>query len=88
MSKLSVKERMLAALSQTEGYNTFTVRAAQRRFGVTNVAARINELREEGHVIYTNTRTTANGQKISFYRLGTPTKALVRTALQAGYSLV
>jgi len=84
--KLSAKEKMLAALKQTSGYNTFTTKQAQRRFGITNVAARIDELRQEGNVIYTNTKVV-DGQKVSFYRLGTPTKALVRAALSSGYSL-
>lgn len=84
--KLSAKEKMLSALKQTSGYNTFTTKQAQRRFGITNVAARIDELRQEGHVIYTNTKVV-DGQKVSFYRLGTPTKALVRAALSSGYSL-
>lgn len=84
--KLSAKEKMLVALKKTSGYNTFSTKQAQRRFGITNVAARIDELRQEGHVIYTNTKVV-DGQKVSFYRLGTPTKAMVRTALAAGYSL-
>ena len=84
--KLSAKEKMLVALKQTSGYNTFSTKQAQRRFGITNVAARIDELRQEGNVIYTNTKVV-DGQKVSFYRLGTPTKALVRAALSAGYSL-
>lgn len=87
MEKLPVKERMLEVLKKTEGYNTFTVKQAQRRFGIKNVGARIHELRQEGHCIYTNTRTLKDGRKINFYRLGTPTKALVQTALKAGYSL-
>ena len=84
--KLSEKEKMLVALKQTSGYNTFSTKQAQRRFGITNVAARIDELRQEGNVIYTNTKSV-DGKKVSFYRLGTPTKAMVRTALAAGYSL-
>lgn len=76
---------MLAALKQTEGYNTFTTKQAQRRFGIQNVSARIEELRKEGNVIYTNTRVV-DGQKVSFYRMGTPTKAMVKSALRAGYS--
>lgn len=87
MSKLTAKEKMLAALKQTSGYNTFTTKQAQRRFGIKNVAARIDELRQEGHVIYTNQRTLEDGRKISYYRLGTPTKAMVKAALSAGYSL-
>jgi hypothetical protein len=87
MEKLNVKDRMLAVLKQKEGYNTFTVKQARRRFGIENVAARISELRQEGHCIYTNTKTLQDGRKINFYRLGTPTKGLVKAALQSGYSL-
>ena len=86
MSKLSAKQKMLAALKQTEGYNTFTTKQAQRRFGLTNVSARIEELRKEGNCIYTNTKVV-DGQKVAFYRLGTPTKGLVKAALKAGYNL-
>lgn len=79
----SVKEKMLATLSKADGYNTFTVAQARARYGVTNVAARIAELREEGHPIYTNTRTLADGRKISFYRLGQPTKRMVAEGIKA-----
>ena len=85
MKTLSTKQKMLAALKQTSGYNTFTTKQAQRRFGIQNVAARIDELRKEGNCIYTNTKTV-DGQKVAYYRLGTPSKALVQAALSAGYS--
>jgi biotin operon repressor len=83
--KLSAKQKMLNALKQSEGYNTFTVAQAQRRFGITNVTARIDELRQEGNCIYTNTKVV-DGKKVKYYRLGTPSKALVQAALSAGYS--
>lgn len=86
MAKLSAKERMLNVLKKQDGYNTFTTAQAQRRFGISNVSARIDELRQEGYCIYTNTRTTNDGRKVRFYRLGTPTKAMVQAALRAGYS--
>jgi hypothetical protein len=76
---MNVKQKMLLALSKTEGYNTFTTAQARVRFGITNVAARINELRKEGHAIYTNTKTLEDGRKISFYRLGKPTKRMSAT---------
>ena len=86
MSKnLSAKQKMLNALQQTSGYNTFTVKQAQRRFGITNVTARIDELRQEGNCIYTNTKVV-DGKKVAYYRLGTPSKGLVKAALKAGYS--
>ena len=84
--QLSAKQKILNYLSKSEGYNTFTTAQAQSRFGISNVSARIDELRQEGHCIYTNTKTLDNGRKIKFYRLGTPSKALVRAALSAGYS--
>jgi len=83
MSKMTTKEKMLAALSKTDGYNNFTTAQARARFGITNVAARINELREDGHAIYTNSKTLANGRKISFYRLGQPTKRMVAEGIKA-----
>ena len=87
MSKtLSAKQKMLAVLKKQDGYNTFTTKQAQRRFGISNVAARIDELRQEGHCIYTNSRKLEDGRKITYYRLGNPTKAMVKAALRAGYS--
>ena len=85
-TKLSAKEKILKYLSKTDGYNTLSVAQARARFGIQNVSARIDELRQEGHCIYTNTVTKNDGTKTSVYRLGTPTKAMVRAALKAGYS--
>lgn len=84
MTKLSAKQKMLNALSKDEGYNTFTTEQARRRFGITNVAARIEELRKEGHVIYTNEVTTADGTKVASYRMGKPSKAFIAAAYEAG----
>jgi predicted transcriptional regulator len=83
----SAKTKILNYLSKTSGYNTLTVAQARARFGITNVSARIDELRQEGHVIYTNTKTRGDGSKVASYRMGKPTKAMVKTALQSGYSL-
>ena len=84
--KLSAKQRILNYLSKSEGYNTLSVAQARARFGIQNVAARIDELRQEGHCIYTNTKRRADGSKVQIYRVGSPTKAMVRAALKSGYS--
>ena len=84
-TKLSAKEKILAYLSKTEGYNTLTVAQARARFGIQNVSARIDELRQEGHVIYTNTKSRGDGSKVASYRIGKPTKAMVRAAYAAGF---
>ena len=67
--KLSAKQRILNFLSKKQGYNTLSVAQARARFGVQNVSARIEELRQEGHCIYTNTKRRADGRDRKSTRL-------------------
>jgi len=53
---------------------------AEGLFGVTNLAARVSELRAEGHSIYTN--KTKSGK--TAYRLGTPSRRMVALAYAVG----
>lgn len=78
----SVKSKVLAYLSKETGYNTLTARKMQSTWGVANPSALINDLRNEGHAIYLNTRVV-NGEKVSFYRLGTPTKRMIAEGIAA-----
>lgn len=80
---MSAKSKVLAYLSKAGQYNTLTATKMQSVFGVKNPSALINELRSEGHAIYLNTRKTPSGEKVSFYRLGTPTKRMVAAGIQA-----
>ena len=80
MSKLSTKEKLVRYFLNPV-YNTLNVAQAQSRFGITNVSARINELRKEGFAIYTNTKTLEDGRKITFYRLGTPSQRYTRNLI-------
>jgi hypothetical protein len=49
---------------------------AEGLFGVTNLSARVSELRAEGYSIYTN--KTKNGK--TAYRLGKPSRRMVALA--------
>jgi hypothetical protein len=80
---MSTKAKVLAYLSKDSAYNTLTAQKMQSVFGVANPSATINELRNEGNSIYLNSRINANGSKVSFYRLGTPTKRVVAAGLRA-----
>ena len=80
---MSVKQKILSFLSKDDGYNTLTVAQARARFGITNVAARIDELRKDGYSIYTNTKSLEDGRKVTFYRLGSPSKRVVAAGVQA-----
>ena len=77
---MSAKQKILNYLSKEGPYNTLTVAQAQSRFGITNVGARIEELRAEGHCIYTNKKTLADGRRITYYKLGKPTKKMIAAA--------
>ena len=80
---MSAKQKVLAYLSKSGDYNTLTTNKMTSQFGVANPSALINELRSEGHSIYLNTRINANGDKVSFYRLGSPTKRVVAAGVAA-----
>ena len=80
---MSAKSKVLSYLSKGSSYNTLTAAKMQSVFGVANPSATINELRNEGHAIYLNSRVNTNGEKVSFYRLGTPTKRIVAAGIAA-----
>ena len=80
---MTAKQKVLNYLSKDSDYNTLTAQKMQSVFGVANPSATINELRNDGHAIYLNTRINSNGEKVSFYRLGTPTKRMVAAGIAA-----
>jgi hypothetical protein len=80
---MTTKSKILAYLSKDGAYNTLTAAKMQSVFGVANPSAAINDLRNEGHAIYLNSRINSNGEKVSFYRLGTPTKRMVAAGIAA-----
>jgi hypothetical protein len=82
---MNATQKILTAL-KSETSNTFTTKQARSRFGIKNVAARIFDLRQEGHCIYTNTKKLSDGTKTTEYRLGKPSRAMVKAALAAGVS--
>ena len=79
---MSVKSKVLAYLSKDSEYNTLTAQRMKSTWGVANPSALINDLRNEGHAIYLNSRVV-NGEKVFFYRLGAPTKRMVAEGIAA-----
>ena len=68
-NKLSTKQKMLTFLKKKTGQNTFTVAQGRNLFKVSNVSARISELRQDGHKIKTTVKTTKSGNTTSVYQL-------------------
>lgn len=69
--KLSAKQRMLNTLKR-KSHNTFSVEVARERFGVKNVAARIDELRKDGHSINTVSKKS-QGKTVRYYKMAPAT---------------
>lgn len=63
----SAKSRILSFLNKTVGRNTLSVKQARAQFGISNVSARVAELRQDGYGIITY--PVASGAKV--YRLVT-----------------
>ena len=80
---MSVKSKVLAYLSKDSEYNTLTAQKMQSVFGAANPSAVVDDLRKDGHAIYLNTRINSNGEKVAFYRLGTPTKRMIAAGIRA-----
>ena len=70
--------KLVAALESGE---ELTAKQIASRFNIANPTAVIANLRNEGHVIYTNSRKNHRGATVSKYRIGKPTKRLVAAGL-------
>lgn len=77
---MSQNERLVRWLSSGR---TITARQARARFGIANLRARVNDLRNDGFCVYTN--TTSAG---TTYRMGTPSRAIVAAAYSKAGSSV
>jgi predicted transcriptional regulator len=53
---------------------------ARSRFGITNVSARVSEIRRAGFAVYCNEKKTPKGDTITVYQLGRPTRRMVSIA--------
>lgn len=76
----SVSNRVLSALQSGE---RLTAKQISARYGVANPHNVVYNLRNQGYAIYANERTNSKGEVKSFYRLGTPTRAVVAAGMKA-----
>lgn len=63
-----------------------TAKQIKSMFKLANPTAAVSELRRKGVCIYSNEATLYTGAKTTKYRVGTPSKAMVAAAFQAGFT--
>ena len=81
MSTVTKKSQVLGALQTND--RGLTAAQISARFGVGNVRATISDLRMDGFAIYANQSTDTKGRVKTFYRLGTPSRAVVAAGYRA-----
>ena len=82
MTKVTKESKVLEAL-QADTAKGLTAAQMTSRFGVANPTATVSALRQKGYAIYANSRTNKGGETRTFYRLGTPTKAVIAAGYKA-----
>jgi hypothetical protein len=79
----------MTKLSRLEAYlnsgATATPRQITGMFGLENPTSAIFTLRNKGLCIYTNSATLKNGKRTVKYKLGQPSKSMVKLAHSFGY---
>lgn len=75
---MSKSKKLLGAFVSGDELTTKQIRS---RFGIANPTSAVDGLRKQGYAIYSNPRTNGSGESKNFFRLGTPSRAVVA----AGY---
>jgi len=60
-----------------------TASAAEKRFGVKNLAAEASRIRKNGYAVYANQRKAANGVEVTEYVMGKPSREIVALGYKA-----
>jgi predicted ArsR family transcriptional regulator len=82
MSNTTTKEsRVLEALKANN--RGLTAAQIESQFGVGNARSTVSALRMKGFAIYANQHTDTKGRTKTFYRLGTPSRAVVAAGYKA-----
>jgi len=75
--------RVLEALKIESLGKGLTAAQIESRFGVGNARATVSSLRMKGYAIYANQSTDTKGRTKTFYRIGTPSRAIVAAGNRA-----
>lgn len=78
---LTKEDKVLNALRNT--YRGLTAAQIESRFSVGNARSTVSDLRMKGYPIYANRHTDTKGRTKTFYRLGTPSRAVIAAGYKA-----
>jgi len=67
-------------LTNLKNGREFTAKQIKGTFGIAHPASAVRNLREQAYCVYSNAAKLADGTKTVKYRLGVPSKRMVRLA--------
>lgn len=79
-SKESKTQKLLNALQNGEA---MTASQISKRFSIGNPSAEVSRIRQAGFAVYANQRRAGNNVRVTEYRLGTPSRALIAAGYRA-----
>jgi len=72
--------KLLTAMQMGE---SLTQSQAEKRFGIKNIAAEASRIRQAGFAVYANSRKAGNHVRVTEYRIGKPSRALIAAGYRA-----
>ena len=79
-SQQSKTHKLLNALQNGEA---MTASQIAKRFSIGNPSAEVSRIRHAGFAVYANQRRAGNGVRVTEYRLGKPSRALIAAGYRA-----
>ena len=83
MKRLNKETKTFKVFNALYNGAKLTQAQASKQFGVGNLAAEASRIRHAGFAIYGNQRTAGNGVKVTEYRHGKPSRAIVAAGYKA-----
>lgn len=81
--KFSTETKTFKLMTALQNGEALTPSQIKKRFSIGNPSAEVSRLRQAGFVVYANSRKAKNGVKVTEYRHGKASRALIAAGYRA-----
>jgi hypothetical protein len=83
MQVISTKTKTHKLLTALQAGEVLTSSQIAKRFSIGNPTAEVTRIRQAGFVVYANKRTAGNGVRVTEYRTGKASRAIIAAGYKA-----
>jgi len=83
MQVISTKTKTHKLLTALQAGEVLTASQIAKRFSIGNPTAEVSRIRHAGFVVYANKRTAGNGVRVTEYRTGKASRAIIAAGYKA-----